>query len=133
MHELFRIGVTAAAALASYVLVLVIPCNVLLPEGTPFFVPMLIAGACAFYVARFAWERSARASSGLSTAVGLGAAITGATGFCGGFFGPMIFAPGANQGPMLGIFITGPLGVLLGAVGGGVWWYVRGRRSPVAG
>ena len=39
-------------------------------------------------------------------------------GFAGGFFGPMIFAPGANQGPMLGIFITGPIGFLLGLIYG---------------
>ncbi|MFO1141505.1 MAG: hypothetical protein U1E59_03795 [Amaricoccus sp.] len=46
------------------------------------------------------------------------AAILGGIGFAAGFLGPMILAPGANQGPMLGIFITGPLGFLLGlAVG----------------
>lgn len=42
----------------------------------------------------------------------------GGIGFALGFFGPMIFTPGANQGPMLGIFITGPAGFVLGlAVG----------------
>lgn len=34
--------------------------------------------------------------------------------FAAGFFGPMIFAPGANQGPLLGILITGPLGAIAG-------------------
>lgn len=52
----------------------------------------------------------------------LWAAIFGFVGFTGGFFGPMIFRPGANQGPMLGIFITGPLGVLVGALFGLVRW-----------
>jgi len=47
-----------------------------------------------------------------------GALIVGGIGFCAGFFGPMVFAPDANQGPLLGIFITGPLGALLGAIGG---------------
>jgi hypothetical protein len=46
------------------------------------------------------------------------AAVLGGIGFAGGFFGPMLLAPGANQGPMLGIFITGPLGFLLGLVYG---------------
>jgi len=41
--------------------------------------------------------------------------VLGAIGFIGGFFGPMIFTREANQGPMLGIFITGPLGFLSGA------------------
>ena len=40
--------------------------------------------------------------------------------------GPMVFAPDANQGPLLGIFITGPLGTLLGAIGGFV--YAKSQR-----
>jgi hypothetical protein len=42
------------------------------------------------------------------------AALLGGIGFAAGFFGPMILAPEANQGPMLGIFITGPAGVAVG-------------------
>src|SRR5690606_15985174 len=45
----------------------------------------------------------------------------GGVAFALGFFGPMVLAPGANQGPLLGIFITGPLGVLVG-FGVGVGW-----------
>ncbi len=56
------------------------------------------------------------------------ALVIGAVGFVGGFFGPMLFTPGANQGPMLGIFITGPLGVLIGAIGGLVHWLVQRKR-----
>ena len=55
-----------------------------------------------------------------------GALIVGGIGFCAGFFGPMVFAPDANQGPLLGIFITGPLGALLGAIGGIV--YAKSQR-----
>ena len=40
--------------------------------------------------------------------------VLGAISFSIGFLGPMILAPGANQGPLLGIFITGPLGALIG-------------------
>ena len=50
-----------------------------------------------------------------------GALIVGGIGFCAGFFGPMVFAPDANQGPLLGIFITGPLVALVGAIGGVVY------------
>jgi hypothetical protein len=46
------------------------------------------------------------------------AAIVGAVAFCGGFFGPMLLAPQANQEPLLGLFITGPLGFVAGAIGG---------------
>ncbi len=40
------------------------------------------------------------------------------TGFVVGFFGPMRFQPWANQGPMVGLFLTGPGGVLLGGATG---------------
>ncbi len=40
--------------------------------------------------------------------------LLGAAGFAAGFFGPLLFAPEANQGPMVGIFISGPAGTLLG-------------------
>jgi preprotein translocase subunit Sss1 len=57
----------------------------------------------------------------------VGAVIVGGVGFLAGFVGPIIFTPDANQGPLLGIFITGPLGALLGAVVGAV---VALRRRP---
>jgi len=58
----------------------------------------------------------------------LGSSILGGIGFIGGFFGPLILAPEANQGPLLGIFITGPLGAILGGIVGALvgWW--RNRR-----
>jgi hypothetical protein len=53
----------------------------------------------------------------------------GGIAFMVGFVGPIIFAPDANQGPLLGIFITGPLGFLVGLIYG----IVRevGRRSDL--
>jgi len=48
----------------------------------------------------------------------IGAVGLGMMGFSLGFFGPIIFAPEANQGPLLGIFITGPLGFVIGGLGG---------------
>jgi hypothetical protein len=53
--------------------------------------------------------------------------FVGAITFSVGFFGPMIVAPGANQGPLLGILYTGPLGLLVGAVWG--LFRAAGRRS----
>jgi hypothetical protein len=55
------------------------------------------------------------------------ALVIGAIGFAGGFFGPLIFTPEANQGPLLGIFITGPLGFILGGVIGLIVAFVRQR------
>ncbi|MCW1382789.1 hypothetical protein OLX02_08120 [Novosphingobium sp. KCTC 2891] len=39
-------------------------------------------------------------------------------GFVGGFVGPIILTPEANQGPLLGILVTGPGGFLVGLVVG---------------
>lgn len=55
-------------------------------------------------------------------------AILGVIGFLGGFVGPVIFTPEANQGPLLGIFITGPLGFVLGLVVGFVLRILPERR-----
>jgi hypothetical protein len=55
--------------------------------------------------------------------------ITGIIGFCAGFFGPIIFTPEANQGPLLGIFITGPLGNIFGVTGGLIYWNVKSRKD----
>ncbi|HUK22685.1 MAG TPA: hypothetical protein VLV45_14175 [Gemmatimonadales bacterium] len=54
----------------------------------------------------------------------------GAIAFLAGFVGPMVLAPSANQGPLLGIFITGPVGLLVGLV----WGLARaaGRRQSAA-
>ena len=41
-----------------------------------------------------------------------------ATGFVCGFLGPIVLNPEANQGPLLGIFITGPGGAIAGVVMG---------------
>jgi hypothetical protein len=50
-----------------------------------------------------------RSPSVLIWALGLGA-----VGFAAGFFGPIIFAPDANQGPLVGILFSGPGGLVLG-------------------
>lgn len=47
--------------------------------------------------------------------------MVGGIGFAGGFFGPTIVTPEANQGPLLGIFITGPIGFVVGAMAGAVY------------
>jgi hypothetical protein len=57
------------------------------------------------------------------------AAIVGGVGFVLGFVGPILVTPGANQGPMLGIFITGPLGFLIGLVWGLAAGWLRSRNQ----
>ena len=57
------------------------------------------------------------------------AAKLGALGFGLGFFGPMILDPSSGNGPMLGIFITGPAGLVLGALYGLLSDWRARRRS----
>jgi hypothetical protein len=72
--------------------------------------------------AGFVWRATGSQAGGFVRSVMYGALVVGAIGFAGGFFGPMILTPGANQGPLLGLFITGPLGAIVGAIGGFVYW-----------
>lgn len=53
----------------------------------------------------------------------------GVVGFISDFFGPLIFMFGANQGPLLGIFITGLGGIALGAIGGTILWEINRRKK----
>ena len=117
-----RIVATVAAALGASVLgmvVLLFKAGNNLAAAAPFVFPV----PAAIYV----WNHflSGQAGTSLLMSAVRGAVLTGGVGFALGFLGPMIVAPGANQGPLLGIFITGPLGFVLGAVGGIVRWYQR--------
>jgi hypothetical protein len=57
----------------------------------------------------------------------VGGSILGGIGLMVGFIGPLVLAPGANQGPLLGLVITGPLGFVVGAVIG--WVYASANMS----
>ena len=134
-------GRTPAQVLVSLVaLLFVVPATFYFVYWVPFsFVPggqswiaTVVSLACAFAVGRFVWEKLAE-PGGLMFSVLLGAALGGGLGFSGGFFGPIIFTPEANQGPLLGIFITGPLGFLVGAIAGSIHWHKRARETPRPG
>ena len=92
------------------------------------WIPSFISLVCAAGVGWYVWRVLGAAPHGLVSSTVTGAIVTGAVGFCAGFFGPIILTPEANQGPLLGIFFTGPLGFLLGGVGGGVYWLVVVRK-----
>jgi uncharacterized membrane protein (GlpM family) len=57
----------------------------------------------------------------------LGGVLVGGIAFAAGFIGPIVFAPDANQGPLLGIFITGPFGFAAGSALGAL--HARKRRG----
>jgi hypothetical protein len=125
MKTVMRTILTVIAAVATYHFVFWLPCSLIFPLDRPSWLPALLSLACAIAVARYTWRYTASDHPGFALSVGVGAVIVGSIGFVGGFFGPLIFAPDANQGPMLGIFITGPLGALVGGVGGGIYWSMK--------
>ena len=55
--------------------------------------------------------------------------ITGGIGYVIGFIGPIIFQPENNLGPLLGLFITGPLSFVFGLVGGGIFWRLKIKKD----
>jgi hypothetical protein len=129
MAALVRLAIAAVTAIGTYGLTSILSGAVLTTRGIPVIVPFLMSLAAAFFATRFVWRRTADTSGGLLEAAGVGALVTGGVGFVGGFFGPMILDPGANQGPLLGILITGPLGFVLGGVGGAVYWAMTRARQ----
>lgn len=106
---------TAATFIATYVaawlaVLLIVPATGIWNS----LLPLLLAGA----VASAMWRVLGRSDSGIVAPILASAALGGAAGFILGFFGPMLLVPEANQGPMLGIFITGPAGLLIGLIFG---------------
>jgi hypothetical protein len=70
----------------------------------------LLPFVCAAVVLRYTWPIAASVQAGLARSALVGTVVTGGIGFAVGFFGPMVLDPGSPQGPLLGIFVTGPLG-----------------------
>ena len=59
----------------------------------------------------------------------MGGLIIGGISFTAGFLGPIIFDPDANQGPLLGLLITGPIGFVFGLNAGGIYWKIKRVKS----
>lgn len=131
MHTFARILLLLVVVPAVYYFVYWLP-FALVPPPAREWVASLVALLCAVLAGRFVWTRSARPGHSPLIAMAYGALVVGGIGFCAGFFGPLLLAPEANQGPLLGLLITGPLGFLLGAIGGFVYWLRHRERLPPA-
>jgi hypothetical protein len=129
MRTVFRVLVTIVSAVAALYFVFWVGGALLFHLDSSATASRLISLSSACLVGWFVWNQTAKLHGGLVRAILLGAVMTGGVAFVLGFFGPIIFMPSANQGPLLGIFITGPLGFLAGALGGAVYWLVRRRRD----
>ncbi len=85
------------------------------------WVATAVSLVCAAFAAWFTWKLVAGERISTWVAVTGGALILGGLFFTLGFLGPMVISKDTNQGPMIGLFIAGPLGVIMGAIGGYVY------------
>ncbi|HEU4334619.1 MAG TPA: hypothetical protein VFT32_09015 [Candidatus Eisenbacteria bacterium] len=89
-------------------------------------------GAAGLTMALFCWWFALRghlSESRVRMRYGvIGGVVLGGIAFAAGFIGPIVFAPDANQGPLLGIFITGPFGFAGGSALGALYGHLRSRR-----
>jgi len=135
MRTVVRLAVSLLAGISAFYFVFWVGGALLHAAGVSPWIALAIAGVCGIATARYLWGRRPPAegagagpgSSGAGRYILGGALVVGGIAFAAGFFGPILLAPEANQGPLLGIFITGPLGFLLGGVGGGLYWHARAR------
>jgi hypothetical protein len=128
MVTIARFGLAFLVGVATYYFVFWLPMSLLSFLPGHLLIALVGSLAAAIGAARYTWRRTHDGGGLLTMTLG-GAMIVGAIGFVGGFFGPMIWAPDANQGPLLGIFYTGPLGFLLGGTAGLLYGLVRRKPS----
>jgi hypothetical protein len=130
MRTALRVLVTLVAAVATFYFAFWVG-GALLISAQLYWLSYVASILVAIVVARYVWVHTDSLKAGLIRSMLLWALVTGAVAFSAGFFGPIVLTPEANQGPLLGIFITGPLGFILGAVAGAVYWLLRRRRASV--
>lgn len=128
MKTLMRVILTFFTFVASYYFVYWLPLSLIPGVHEIAWLPNIISLSIAIVISVFVWKKTSSASNSLASHIIMGGIIIGAIGFILGFFGPILFMPDANQGPLLGIFITGPLGFLLGLTGGAILWTVKRRK-----
>ena len=127
MRGLIRSALTFISAVASFYFVFWVGGALTLPLHLPLWITFLGSALAAALVARYVWMHTATIQSGLASSVLVGALATGGIGFVLGFFGPILLRPEANQGPLLGIFITDRWGSC--SWSGAVYWFARRRRE----
>ncbi|MDX1489626.1 MAG: hypothetical protein R3268_15570 [Acidiferrobacterales bacterium] len=88
-------------------------------------VSIVTAIPIAVLVGWWLWRATSGVTLGPIASILVGSLVTGASAFALIFLGLLLFAPDANQGPLLAIFIVGPLGLVAGGVGGFIVWLKR--------
>lgn len=119
MNKLIRpILALAAAFFALLLVVVLIPLFTDTTESAATWISIPIVTMAGW----FTWKSQGSDNIGVLPYMFSGAILIGGISFAVGFFGPMILAPDANQGPLLGILISGPVGFVVGAITGFIYW-----------
>jgi hypothetical protein len=94
------------------------------------FLAPVTALIIAILMGIFIWKKTgnAKAPKSMFVYVLVGGILLGTIGFILGFFGPLIFSPSSNQGPLLGIILTGPIGFMAGLLSGGLYWVAKVKK-----
>ena len=95
--------------------------------GNIFGLGAATAAIICWWIALFYQKEESRKRINLTFRGGF---IVGGISFLAGFLGPIILAPQANQGPLVGIFITGPVGFVLGIISGYIYAIFKYRGKP---
>jgi len=132
LNTVTRIILTFISVVAGYFFIYWVPFSLIPGARNIPAIPQIVSLLIAVIIGIFIWKKTRTSSNGLSTYIIMGGIIVGSIGFITGFWGPIIFNPSANQGPLLGIFITGPLGFLIGLAGGGIYWRIKVKNKGIA-
>lgn len=129
MKTFIRIILTFISFTATYYFMFWVPFSLIPGAHNILAIPILISSIAALSVAILVWKKTKKLSNSLSNYVVMGGIILGSIGFLAGFIGPIILSPSSNQGPLLGIFVTGPISFLVGLLGGGVYWLIKVKNK----
>src|SRR4030095_3215571 len=102
MKTAMRIILTFFAFVASYFFVYWLPLSLIPGVHEIALLPNLISLVIAIFVSALVWKKTTNTSNSLASHTIMGGIIMGSIGFIAGFFGPIIFKPDSNQGPLLG-------------------------------
>lgn len=95
----------------------------------PIWLRTAVGLSAASVAAWSAWKVAAGEKLSVSLAVISGALMLGGLCFIIGFLGPMVVAKDTSKGPLVGLFIAAPLGVITGAMGGYIYASKHNERA----
>lgn len=131
MKTALRVIITFFSFIASYFFIFWLPLSLIPGIHEVILLPNIISFVIAAALSILVWKRTSTTTEDFASTIVMGGIVVGAICFILGFFGPLIFVPDSNLGPLLGIFFTGPAGFILGLIGGAIYWKVkRNRKSP---